>query len=140
MEKDIWFINASNEQKEMLQGLIEKYEWEQFEYGCYLEYDSVTLMLQTFGKPDQLEVQLRQAKTFTIRDRIAAKCQISLFETESHTFEKNLISAYMALQKEIIKVSEANKDVIDSLQSFFEHLQKNLGMMIAMGAKRNLPK
>lgn len=140
MEKDIWFINASNVQKEMLQRFIEKYEWEQFEHGCYLEYDSVTLMLQTFGKPDQLEVQLRQNKTFTIGDGIATKCQISLFETETHTFEKNLITTYMVLQKEIIKVSEANNDVIDSLQSFSEHLYKNLCMMIAMGAKRNLPK
>lgn len=135
-------IGASDLQTTFIKRFISQYNWEAFEHGCYLEHDSITLILQVLppAKGDILEVQLRQTRAFTVGDRIAAACNISLFETENHTFEKNLIMTYRELQKELIKVSEANKYVIESLQDFFVHLQKQLHMPIALGAERNIPK
>lgn len=142
MEKDMRLIGASDLQTKIIQRFVSQYNWELFEHGCYFEFNSITLLLQVLppAKGDMLEAQLRQTREFTVGDRIASACNISLFETSSRTFEKNLIMTYKELQREIIKASEANKYVIESLQNFFVQIQKNLGIPIALGAERNIPR
>lgn len=117
---------ASDMQQEALQKFAGKYNWDMFQEGCYLKHNDVELLLMINDKPDVLEVQLRQTRAFTLGDRIASACNISLLETENHKIEHSVMLAYKELYNELCRFSNNNKDVKESLLSFFEHLKASL--------------